>query len=145
MDEIGQLRIYVSEQHFPIYHTLGKTLFTQNSEFFLLCVLIGRQIPKRIDVPKKQELCRAITLSEHDWISLRSLYYLENGELGMYKQLTQLAEQCAYAGLSHLIKEEMQDMVIQKEDESYHLNENLMELQLLITEYVLKQKEEVPF
>lgn len=145
MDEIGQLRIYVSEQHFPIYHTLGKTLFTQNSEFFLLCTLIGSQISQRKDVPKKQELCRAITLTEHDWISLRSLHYRETGELGTYKQLTQLAEQYAFAGLSHLIKEELQDMVIQNEDESYHLKQDLVELQLLMTEYVVRQKEEVPF
>lgn len=145
MDEIGQLRIYVSEQHFPIYHTLGKTLFTQNSEFFILCAFVGSRIPQRMDVPKKEELCRAITLTEHDWISLRSLYYRETGELGMYKQLTQLAEQYAYAGLSHLIKEELQDLVIQTEEGSYHLKENLEELQLLITDYVVKQKEEVPF
>lgn len=145
MDDIGQLRIYVSEQHFPIYHILGKTLFAQNSEFFILCMLVGSRIPQRMNVPKKQELCRAITLTEHDWISLRSLYYRETGELGTYKQLTQLAEEYAFAGLSHLIKEELQDTVHQNEDGSYYLKEDLMELQLLITEYVVKQKEEVPF
>ncbi len=145
MDEIGQLRIYVSERHFPIYHTMGKTLFAQNSEFFMLCVLTGHRIQLRMEVPKKQELCRAITLTENDWVSLRSLYYGEIGELGAYKQLTQLAEQYAFAGLTHLIEEEMQDLIYQSDEGIFHLKDNPIELQLLITEYVIKQKEEVPF
>ncbi|GGH73285.1 hypothetical protein JOD43_000037 [Pullulanibacillus pueri] len=145
MDEIGQLRIYVSEHYFPIYHELGKTLFTQNSEFFILCTFVGIHLQQSLDVSKKHELCRAITLTEHDWISLRALYYQTQGELGSYKQLTQEAEKYAHAGLTYLIDNDLQDYVLQDEEGNYHLKGHLEDLELQIMDYVMKQKEEVPF
>ncbi|WP_043932432.1 hypothetical protein [Bacillus sp. EB01] len=145
MDEIGQLRIYVAEKHFPVYHELGKTLFSQNSEFFILCTFVGRRLNEQEDIPKKQELCRALTLTDHDWISLRSLYFNKNGSLGTYKQLTQEAERYAFSGLEHLLNNELKDFVAKDEAGKVHLNGNLEELQLRILEYVIQQKEEAPF
>lgn len=145
MDEIGQLRIFVSEQHFPIYQELGKTLFSQNSEFFILCAFVGNRLNEQMEFSKKQELCRAITLSDHDWISLKSLYFNKNGEMGTYKQITQGAELYAHAGLTSMLNTELEDYIMQDEAGGYHLKGNLDELQMRIMEYVLKCKEEVPF
>ncbi|MDR7240494.1 hypothetical protein [Neobacillus drentensis] len=145
MDEIGQLRIYVSEKHFPVYQELGRTLFSQNSDFFIFCVFAGSRLNQAKEFSKKQELCRAVTLSEHDWISLKSVYFNNHGEVGTYKEMTQLAEKYAHAGITHMINNELKEYLIQDEAERYRLKGNLDELQMQIMEYVLKSKEEAPF
>jgi hypothetical protein len=145
MDEIGQLRIYVAEKHFPVYHELGKTLFTQNSEFFVLCAFVGSRMNQQEDVLKKQELCRALTLTEHDWVSLRSLYFNKNANLGTYKQITQEAERFAFAGLEYLLTNELEEFVVIDDVGKFTLNGNLEELQLRILEYLIQQMEDAPF
>ncbi|OLS33855.1 hypothetical protein [Bacillus sp. MRMR6] len=145
MGEIGQLRIYVAEKHFPVYQELGKTLFSQNSDFFIFCVFAGSRLNQANEISKKQELCRAVTLSEHDWISLKSIYFNNHGEVGTYKEITQLAEKYAHAGITHMIDNKLMEFLMQDEAERFHLKGNLNELQMKIMEYVLKSKEEAPF
>lgn len=145
MDEIGQLRIYVAESHFPVYQELGKTLFTQNSEFFILCTFVGSRLNQQKEVPKKQELCQALTLTDHDWISLRSLYFNKKASFGTYKQIIQESERFAFVGMEYLLTNELKELVVIDDAGKAHLNVNLEEVQLRILEYVNQQMEEAPF
>jgi hypothetical protein len=144
MDEIGQLRIYVSEQHFPLYHRMGKTLFKQNSQFFTFCAMIGKRENQKLSVPNKHELCRAVTLSEHEWTLVKSVYYQETGQLGAHKEMTQLMEQYAHGGLTWLLENEFQDFV-SLTDGQYYFNKEDHDIQLHLMEYTLRVNEEVPF
>ncbi|RLQ93624.1 hypothetical protein [Falsibacillus albus] len=144
MSDIGQLRIYVDEQHFPLYHHMGKTLFQQNSQFFTFCAMIGKKENQKSLVPQKHELCRAVTLSEHEWTMIKSVYYKENGQLGSYKEMTQLMEQYAHAGLTQLLENDLQDLV-SLTDGQYHFTKEDHDIQLYLMEYTLRVKDEVPF
>ncbi|KOY82168.1 hypothetical protein I6G82_00825 [Lysinibacillus macroides] len=151
MDELGQLRVYVSSEHFPLYHQIAKCrLFQQNSEFFILCAVIGEKYKIPVDVKNKKELCRAVTLSAYDRTIVKSLYYKGHKQLVDFKTMLQYAEKCAYAGFHYLMINEFTSYiyVIKNEEgqEEYHLKqEQENDLQLALFNYVLAAKQEVPF
>lgn len=148
MDNYGQLRIYVSKKYFPIFHEMTRSkLFTQNSEFFVLCAFIGEKINTRIPLKNRHELCRALTLSSYDNTALKALYLKQNKTLSNIKDIIEFAEEYANAGIMYLIEHVFTDEVIKKEnDEEYTLKPGLrQEIQMKMLNYVLSAKEEIPF
>lgn len=148
MNDIGQLRIYVSDRYFPLYHELsGNYLFGQNSEFFIYCVCVGEKYGQKQSLTKRHELCRAITLTDYDKTVLKALYVKERKTMAPdAKAAVSLAEEYAEGGLMHLIEEVLSDHVVVYDDGVYHLKtQDDLELQMALSEFVLKELREVPF
>lgn len=147
MDEIGQLRIYVAEKYFPVYHEVsGGNLFNQNSEFFILCVFVGEMNGRKEPIDKKQELCRAITLSDYDKTAVKALYLKHHHYLATFKEMIEYAEEYANGGFEWLLEEKLSDLLIQDGNGKWTLKDECEdELQLALMRYVLGEKQEVPF
>lgn len=147
MEEIGQLRIFVSEKFFPIYHEISrKKIFSQNSEFFVFCSFVGEKINADSSLGKKQELCRAVTLSSNDRIALKALYYKHRKTVNTMKEIINEAEKFAESGLGYLIENELKDFVFKNEDGFFYIHEEKIdEIQIALIKYVLKDKQETPF
>lgn len=142
MDEIGQLRIFVSEKFFPIYHEISKKqIFKQNSEFFVYCSFLGEKMNEKKLILKKHELCRAITLTENDKTALKSLYYKVNKSLDSIKEVISEMEKFAEGGLEFLINNDLKELVYESEDGVFYLQPNkTYELQITLVEHVLRSK-----
>ncbi|MDO6654514.1 hypothetical protein [Anaerobacillus sp. 1_MG-2023] len=146
MDEIGQLRIYVSDEFFPLYHHIGKSLFQQNSKFFVYCAFVGKRLNAKSPVIKKQELCRAVTLTENDWNAVKGVYYADNGIMGSYKEMTNLMELYAQTGLSYLLQNVLYDHVAKNDqNQEYFFSSSDEDIQMELISYFVSLKEEVPF
>lgn len=147
MDDIGQLRIYVSEKHFNVYHKIsGNQVFKQNSEFFLLCAFAGEKNNLKSPLEKRQELCRAITLTDYDKSAIKALYLKNHGKLSTFKEMVRYTEELANAGFEWLLDDVLVGMTIQDGNEKWDLKQGTeSELQLALMRYVLKEKQEVPF
>lgn len=147
MDNYGQLRIYVSKKYFPIFHEMTRSkLFTQNSEFFVLCAFIGEKNNTRIPLENRHELCRAVTLSTYDHTALKALYLKRNESLSNVKDIIELAEEYANAGIKYILENVFNDIILVDEEGKYVFKPGLgQEIQMKMFNYVLTDKEEVPF
>src|SRR5690554_2553256 len=116
MDNLGQLRVYVSKKYFPIFHEMTKSkLFSQNSEFFIFCTFVGQIHNIKKALEKKHELCRAVTLTEYDRVALEALYLKENGKLLTFKETIQLAEEYANGGIEYILGGFLSEFTIEDE------------------------------
>ncbi|GAE91084.1 hypothetical protein JCM21714_20 [Gracilibacillus boraciitolerans JCM 21714] len=148
MVEAGQLRVYVSKKYFPIFQEIsGNNLFSQNSQFFILSVFVGGEKHNLlIPLEKKNELCRAATLSEYDKTSLRALYLKKHMEMSTLKEIVEYAEKYANGGIKYLLENILQDMVLEDTEGNWQFKQkSSKELQMKLFEYVLAMTEEVPF
>lgn len=147
MSNFGQLRIYVSKKYFPIFHELTQSnLFTQNSEFLIFSTFIGEKHQRRSPLEGKHELCRAVTLSSYDLAAIKALYLQENNTLANVKDAIQLAEQYANGGVEYLIEHVLTDFIYVDEEGNWHLKqERLDDLQIKLFDFILTEKETVPF
>lgn len=147
MDKFGQLRIYVSSIYISIFKEVTKRqLFTQNSEFFMFCTLIGYEINERTPVEKRHELCQALTLSNYDRIALETLYLQENESITHMKDVIRLAETYANSGMQHLLNDSLKEYTYEDQDGNWHLKpDSTDEIQLALFDYVLAEHESVPF
>ena len=147
MEDLGQLRIYVSERYFPLLHELsGNNYFTQNSEFFLYCACVGEKYGRKEKLVKRHELCRAVTLTEYDKTIIKTIFYKQNDCLSNAKEMISLAEEFAEGGLSYLIEHVLNEYVEIYDDGTYHVKvQQGIELQYALSKFVLKELQEVPF
>ncbi|MBU5465811.1 hypothetical protein KQI49_03085 [Virgibacillus sp. MSJ-26] len=148
MNDNAQLRVYVSDKYFPIFHKMTRNgIFTQNSEFFIFCTFWGEKKGKKIPIEKRHELCRAVTFTEYDNTSVKALFLKEFGELSTQKEMIGLAEEYANGGIEDLIETTLKDMVHQDVDGSWHFNPdvNTEQFQLELFDFVLRETTEVPF
>lgn len=147
MHNIGQLRVFVSEEYFPIFHTISHNkLFKQNSEFFIFCTFVGEKNKRKAELTKRQELCRAVTLTSYDQTALRTLYLKEHETLSSFKDVVELAEQFANGGLEYLLENTLSDVVVRSPTGSWNIKPNMEEkLQLILLNYVLEERQRVPF
>lgn len=147
MEDLGQLRIFVSEDDFSLYQQInGNKFFNQNSEFFIFCALIGEKNSSRIPLENRAELCRAITMNETDKTVIKSIYYNQNQALSNAKEMIRFAEEYANGGLRYLVEGLLSEFVVRNSDNSYSLkpgDEN--DFFLTLTKFVLKEIQVVPF
>lgn len=147
MHNIGQLRIFVSESYFPIFYTISHNkLFKQNSEFFIFCTFVGEKNKRKVELTKRQELCRAVTLTTYDQTAIRALYLKEHGALSSFKDVVELAEKYANGGLEYLIENTLSDVAVRSPIGTWGIKPSMEEeLQLILLNYVLDERQVVPF
>lgn len=147
MDEIGQLRIYVSEKYFPIFHEIsGNQIFKQNVEFFLYCTFVGEKNGRKTPLEKRQELCRAITLTDYDKTAIKALFLKGCDKLSTFKVMVRHAEEYAIGGFEYLLEHVLADITFQDDRGVWNLKSSVhSELQLALMKYVLKERMIVPF
>jgi|SRR5690625_1570548 len=147
MDNIGQLRVFVAEDFFPIFHEISRNkLFTQNSEFFIFCTFVGEKENHKVTLNKRHELCRAVTLTKYDQTAIKALYLKEYGRLSSFKDIVEHAEEWANGGIEYLLKNILVNVVTQAPTGSWSIKRGMQaELQLILLKYVLMIKQEAPF
>ncbi|WP_337018295.1 hypothetical protein [Oceanobacillus massiliensis] len=147
MEELGQLRVFVSECYSPFYQDINRNkIFNQNSEFFVFCALIGDKYDKSISVESRHEICRAISLTNTDKTIIKTIYFNKKQKLNSAKEMIRFVEEYANGGLDFLVREILAGLVIKSSDNSITVKtgyEN--ELLLTLSKYVLKETQEVPF
>lgn len=148
MNEWAMERIYVSEKYLSVFREMTQSkLFSQNSEFFMLCTFLGEKNGLRKPLTKRHELCLGTSLTEYDQSALKSLYLKEHGKLVSSKEILRLAEEYANGGIAYLLESRMIDIVYEDKEGQWHIHPDAdpNQIQLFLFDDVLRETLEAPF